>query len=279
MDPATLFEENLTLIERVVASVCRRARVYDADAEDFSSAAKLALMENDYAVLRRFEARSSFATFVTVIVHRLLMDELTRRLGKWHPSREAERLGPAAIELEKIVRRDRRSIEEAMPFVHAIDPTLTRDKAASIEARLPERNLHPQAVALDPDAAVVAAAAGQADERVIAADVQRLSDRAGRVIRATLDSMPLEDRMIIRFHFGESINIADVAELLRLPKRPLYRRVESLVGRLRSALTDAGIDAGDARELIGSATAVIDFGLRNGNSEPARRTISSEAAE
>jgi RNA polymerase sigma factor (sigma-70 family) len=278
MEPAALFEENLSLIDRVIAGVCRRSRLFDADAEDFASAARLALMENDYAVLRRFEARSSLATFLAVIIHRLLMDELTRKMGRWHPSREAERLGPAAVELEKIVRRDRRSLDEAMPMVRAIDPTLTRERAASIAARLPDRSPHPRPVALDEDAASLMAVE-KADERAIAADTQRLSDRAGAVIRAALDSMPLEDRMIVRFHFGESIPIADVAELLRLPKRPLYRRVESVVNRLRGALTAAGIDARGARELIGSATAVIDFGLRSGNSDAVRRTTSLEAAE
>lgn len=276
MDPATLFEANLGVIDRVITAVCRRARWFGADAEDFASAARLELMENDYAALRRFEGRSSLATFVAIIVHRFLMDEWTRRAGKWHASREAERLGPAAVELEKIVRRDRRSIDEALPIVKAIDPTLTRDQLAGIEARLPLREPRPHAVALDPETDHFAAME-RTDERVTAWDEQRISDRAGRVIRETLAAMPIEDRMIIRFHFGEAIPLKEVAELLRLPQRPLYRRVEALVRTLRNALLEAGIDAGDARELIGSASAVMDFGLRNGNSSGARRTTHEEA--
>ena len=47
MDPATLFESNLDVIDRVIAGVCRRARINGADAEDFASSIKLALIEND----------------------------------------------------------------------------------------------------------------------------------------------------------------------------------------------------------------------------------------
>jgi len=276
LDPATLFATNLGVIDRVITSVCRRARWFGADAEDFASSARLALMENDYAALRRFEGRSSLPTFVAIVVHRLLMDEWTRRAGKWHASREAERLGPAAIELEKIVRRDHRTIDEALPIVKAIDPAVTREALANIEARLPPRDPRPRAVELDPESALFAAAE-RTDERVIASDAQQISDRASSAIRDTLAAMPLEDRMIVRMHFGESIPLKEVAELLRLPQRPLYRRLEGLVKKLRNALVDAGIDAGDARELIGSAYAVMDFGLRNGNSAGARRTTLEEA--
>ena len=42
MDPAELFGTNLKLVDRVVAGVCRRSGLRDADAEDFASEARLA---------------------------------------------------------------------------------------------------------------------------------------------------------------------------------------------------------------------------------------------
>jgi hypothetical protein len=71
MNPAKLFEANLTLIERVIGVVCRRSRIFGADAEDFASTTRLALIENDYAILRKYEGRSSLATFLGVVVQRL----------------------------------------------------------------------------------------------------------------------------------------------------------------------------------------------------------------
>jgi DNA-directed RNA polymerase specialized sigma24 family protein len=149
MDVAALFESNLALIDRVIAGVCRRAGVFGADAEDFASAVKLALIENDYAVLRPFAGRSSLSTFLTIIIQRFLIDERTKRSGRWHASREAERLGEAGIALERIVRREHRTIDEALPILQAIDPTLTRERLADMESRLPPRVPRPRPVDLD----------------------------------------------------------------------------------------------------------------------------------
>src|SRR5215212_5402718 len=271
MDIAALFESNLALIDRVIAGVCRRAGVYDADAEDFASSAKLALIENDYAILRPFEGRSSLSTFLVIIVQRMLIDERTKRTGRWHASREAERFGEAGIALERIVRREHRTIDEALPIVQAIDPALTRERVVEMEARLPVRPQRPRAV--DLDAVDLQLPAGdRADDRANAAHVERISDRTGRVLRETLAALPLEDRMIIRFHFGEAMTIADISGLLRLPQRPLYRRIESLLKRLRAALAAAEIDARDVADLIGDATREMDFGLHDGKSDAARRT-------
>ena len=56
-----IYLANADLIERALASVCRRHGVHGADAEDFSSTARLHLIEDDYAVIRRFQERSSLS--------------------------------------------------------------------------------------------------------------------------------------------------------------------------------------------------------------------------
>lgn len=49
------FLANLPHIEKVVAQTCRRCRFRKEEAEDFSSLVMIKLMENDYAVLRKFQ--------------------------------------------------------------------------------------------------------------------------------------------------------------------------------------------------------------------------------
>ena len=275
MDCAELFETNLPLIDRVIGAVCRREGVWGADAEDFASTVRLALIEDDYAILRGFEARSSLSTFLTIVVQRLLHDEWTRRHGRWHPSREAERLGEAAVVLEQLLRRDHRSIDEALPIVRNVDASITRAQLVELERRLPARTPRPRQVELEDADAFVATTDG-ADARAITHDLERLSDRAGRVVRDAIGAMPLEDRSILRFHFGSSMSIADISRMLRLPQRPLYRRIEALLRALRAALVRDGISARDAADLIGSSTLQIDFGLRDRKSSGAWHTSTKE---
>jgi len=261
--PAETFEANLALIERVAGSVCRRAGIFGADAEDFVSGVRVALMENDYATLRLYEGRSSLGTFLTVVIQRFLIDERIRKGGRWRASREAERLGEAGIVLERIVRRERRTLEEALPIVRGIDPSVTLERLAGMERRLPPRLGPVQLVELDASEEQLAAA-GSADDRLLAAQQQRLS------------GMPLEDRMIVRFHFGQSMTIADIAGLLRLPQRPLYRRLEALLQRFRAALAKAGVGSGDVRDLVGDVTRELDFALREGKRDALRQTHTPE---
>jgi RNA polymerase sigma factor for flagellar operon FliA len=121
------------------------------------------------------------------------------------------------------------------------------------------------------------AAPASADERVVEADVQRMSDHAGQVVRRVMAQMPEEDRALLRFRFGRGMSIADISRIMRLPQRPLYRRLESLLGRLRKTLEAEGIDASHAAELIGGdGWPPLEFDLSKGKSGPNRPSMHQE---
>src|SRR4051794_36861005 len=96
-EAAALFLASLELIEAVIARVCSRSGLRDADAEDFSSTVKIALLEDNYAILRGWQRRASLGGYLLVVVRRLLLDERVRKLGRFEPSAEARRGGEAAI--------------------------------------------------------------------------------------------------------------------------------------------------------------------------------------
>lgn len=274
MNAAELFESNLPLIDRVIAVVCRRARLAGADAEDFASAVRVALMEDDYAVVRKYGGRSSFEAYLAVVIQNFLSDQRVHALGRWHPSREAERLGEAGVLLETLLHRDRRPFEEILPAVLRADPSLTRKDVERMAERLPRRTARPRAVELEDDAPIPAREA--ADTRVLESERRRVTAATSRTIRETLAALPDEDAMILRFRFGSGMNISDISRMLRLPQRPLYRRLESLLARLRGALDAAGLDSRDVTGLLGQAEE-MDFGLDPGKNDSARRSDPEEA--
>lgn len=273
MNPRELFEANLLTIERVIAIVSRRARLFGVDAEDFASDVKLALIEDDCAILASYEGRSSLDTFLTVVIQRLLADARTRAKGRWHASTEAQRLGPAAVQLETLVRRDGRSLDEALQHMRVDHPNVTREELQAMLDRLPERTGRPRAVDLDTVGHAIAAG-DSADVRAIAGETARASNAAGRAVREMLTALPAEDRLLIRLRFGSEMSVADISRMTRLPQRPLYRRLESLLSRMRGALAKAGIDGAAAENLVGRDDGVaLDFGLMNGKSESDGQSI------
>jgi RNA polymerase sigma factor (sigma-70 family) len=215
-----LFEANLGTIDRVTGIVCRRAGLFGADAEDFASEVKLALIDNDYAILAKYEGRSSLDTFLTVVISRLLADARTREKGRWHASAEANRLGPAAVMIETLIRRDGRTLDEAMPHITAAHPELTREEVMAILDRLSTRKPRPRAVELEAIAHVIVARES-ADTRVEEGDRQRLSNATGSAVRDALEALPVEDRVLIRLRFGSERSIAHVSRMMQLPQRPL----------------------------------------------------------
>lgn len=263
MHPRDLFEANLDTIERVIAIVCRRGGLFGADAEDFASEARVALIDDDYAILARYEGRSSLDTYLTVVIRRLLADARTRSKGRWHPSSEAQRLGPAAVLIEILIRRDGRTLDEAMPHIHAAHPGMARDEVKAIVERLPERIPRPRPVDLDAIGEVLAGGE-QADARAIAGDLGRMADVVSNALTTQFHAFSAEDRLLIRLRFASDMSIADISRIMRLPQRPLYRRLESLLGRMRGTLANAGIDRATAASLVDRHGGTINFDLTNG---------------
>jgi len=276
MHPEELFSTNLPLVERVIAGVCRRAGLRDADAEDFASTAKFALIENDYAILRGYEGRAPLGAFLTVVVQRLLSREWIRLRGRWHPSAEAERGGPAAILLEKLTMHDGRSLDEAIDIVRSVHPSLDRVAVRGLADRLPQRFPRPRLVSLSDDEQPFVAP-DTADARANEAETRQVSARAAGVVRETIEALPLHDRMLIRLHFGGGMSIADAARVLGTAQRPLYRRIEALLRQLRQALEREGVGSAVVGDIISAGSSdLFDFGLWGGKSPSGRHTIVAE---
>lgn len=266
-----LFRDNLALIERVIERVARKARLAGADAEDFASAARLHLIEDDYAALRRFEGRCSLVTYLTIVIQRVLMLDRNRTWGRWNDSTVAQRLGEIGIRAERLLRRDGLTLDEALPILRGLEPALTRARLEEIAALLPERS-RPRLHAVDAAEVEEELPARESSEmRLLERDAQTRSQRVAGAIRGAMAAMSLEDRTIVRLHFHSGMTLAEIARSLALPQRPLYRRLERILGTLRGALQGAGLDRRSVDDLIGSKLVELDFGfgtMENGGDSP-----------
>ena len=261
MDARALLEANLELIERVTRFTARRQRLDESEAEDFASIVKLKLIENDYAVIRKFQGRSTFSTFIAIVVQHMLLDYRIHHWGKWHASAEAKRLGDLAVDLEQLLHRDGRSIEEALPILSARHPEATRERLEQIAERLPERRARRHMVDLSEAEGV--AIEESTDEGVLAAERQSTSQRLSCALREALAQLPETDRLLLQLRFESGMTVAQIARSMRIEQKLLYRRMEKLLRDLRAELEHAGIDPRDVADLIGREGAELDFALGN----------------
>jgi len=267
-----LFLSNLGEIERAARFVARRAHLSPEDSDDLLSTLQVRLIENDYAVLRKFEGRCSLATYVASIAHRLFVDERMQVHGRWRPSAEARRLGEAAVMLEGLLNREHVSFEEALTAVQRLYP-ISKDEAAAIAKRLPPRGPRPRLVALE-DETGLAVTGETVEEEAIDHERAKKATMVNRVVELTLAQFPLDDRVAFRLRFHDPpMSVANIARAQCRDQKKLYRRLEGIERRLRNALVDAGINAAEARELTGGTDSHLDFGFDAAEIETSRQAI------
>lgn len=245
-----LFLEHREWVDRCVASLCRRYGVAGDEVEDVASWTRVRLIEDDYAALRKFRGESSPRTYLTVVVAALFRDYRAERWGRWRPSAAALRHGRVAVRLETLVHRDGCALAQAGEILRAAGETELSDRQlAELLATLPERvPLRPREVGADPLDLVPGAAA--ADAGVVAAEAGAERSRAEDALKHALTALPAEDRVILQLQFWKGLSVADVSRALNLPQKPLYRRIERLLARLRGELETAGISREQVRALL-----------------------------
>jgi DNA-directed RNA polymerase specialized sigma24 family protein len=74
VDYQQLFVDHLSLIDHVIQFVVRRHQLSAHDGDEFASVVHLKIIENDYAILRKFEGRSHLNTYLATVIERLFLD-------------------------------------------------------------------------------------------------------------------------------------------------------------------------------------------------------------
>jgi len=260
MDPRKLLAEQWKTIERIIASIARKRGLSEGDADAFASLVKVRLFENDCAIVRNFRNESKFTTYLTVVIHRLLGDFSVSLFGKWHASAAATRLGPLALDLERMIYREGAAVDEAIARLRAAHPDVNPHDFEELLENLPSRRRRHSTVSIE--GLDELAAADSADVLVVDQERRRLGERTADLVRGFLRRLEHNDRLMLQFHFESDMQLSQVARILGIPQKPLYRRRDQLLRELRDELALDGITAAEVADLIGHLPEAPDLGLR-----------------
>lgn len=239
-DAESIFLAQLGRIERIIASITRRNALTQDQAEDFASWTKVKLIENDYAIIRKFEGRSSISTYLTVVIANLFRDYRVEQWGRWRPSVVAKRLGGVGIRLETLLYRDGYTLDQAIEVLRSAGISSPSDRELSdMAARLPARVRPVQA---DDTALEHTETAEGADRPLWLSEQRREWETARGALERALASLPAEDQLVVRLRYWEGFTVAEIARTLRTEQKPLYRRIDRALERLRGMLQADGLD-------------------------------------
>ena len=251
MNSSDIYLANRDLIEDAIAAVCRRRRLPPSEADEFASDARLHLIKDDYAVLRSFQGRSSLRTFLIAVLSHLFLDWRNARWGKWRPSAEAKRLGPLAVRLETLVVRDRVPFDEAHEMLrtnHGV--AATRAELEAMAARFPQRSKRTFTPDEELESHADTTPGADPESAVLRAGAEASASRARVALTESIMELETQDRLLLEMRYTDGRRVQEIAKLLSLEPKPLYRRLERLLVDLRRGLEQRGVTGAEALDAI-----------------------------
>ncbi len=258
-DPATrgrkLLETHFDLIQRKLLLLSWRSGLPASEAEELRSWALFKLVDGDYRILGQWEGRSSFPTFLRVVLTNLMRDYRIHVWGKWRSSADSRRRGKGSILLEQMMVRDGLSGDEALERLrteHGISPA--PDEVARLAAVVPRRQERPR---VSEKELLQIPVDGQVEIRIEESERARAAVRLRELLVPLLQSLPAEDRLLLKLSFFEGLSIAAIAPILGRPQKDLYKARERCLKKLRQSLGESGLVSEQVRELIGRLQGIL----------------------
>jgi RNA polymerase sigma factor (sigma-70 family) len=207
-------------------------------------------------ILRRYEERTSgaaFRTWLAVVARRAAIDVLRSIHGRWEPPRPLRRLPRWQRRLHRLLHRDGHDLHGAGEQLRAEglfdgDYATLAAAAARIEALIPAGSRTPRAREVplptrsDDGQPLVEVEAGEdADPALRGAR----GDARAR-FSELLDSVPEEDRVLLRLYFLEGFTASDLQAVTGgRTKSQVYNRIHAVTQKLRTLAEQRGLSAGD----------------------------------
>jgi len=234
-DLERLFLDNLPLIDRIVASVCRRNRLTKEECEDFASVVHLKLIADGYAVLRQYSGRcASIRGFLNAVVHHCYQDHRNHLWGKWRPSTEARRLGPLAIRLDTMLYRDGLTLDEACARAAPED----REEMQRLATLLPPRSKRRMEDVRELEQ--LPASQRSPEDELIDREREEVLAGLNGALDGARSKLGSEDQLLLHLRLERPLSLVRIAEAFGWETRRMYRHWAKLIDKLRAHLEGCG---------------------------------------
>jgi len=248
LTPEQLYLGHLKLIDEIAKHAAQRRHFSREEGEDFVSTVRLKLLDDDYKIVRQFQGKCTFRTYLTTVIQHLMLDYQNHHWGKWRPSAEALRLGHAAVRLDVLLHREGLTLDEACQILRTNEGVeLSSQELVELAARLPTHN-PPRRMQGEEELADRAAEGEAPDERALGLEVVKRKQSILEILRQVLALLPDEDRLIVKMR--SELPVVQIARTLKLDQKPLYRRIEKIFKTLRNELEKHGISAAEIAGIL-----------------------------
>lgn len=246
--------------------VARRQGLSREDQEELASKLAVKLLDDDGEAMRAFNRLSSVRTYLVTIATRMVLDERNKRWGKWRPSECAKREGSTAIELERLVYRDQIPLDQAIETLLTQQTTkLTRKELYNLFERLPVR--HGRYEVGTAEAETLFEEGLTVDEQVHARALEPEADRLLESLDQVRQTLSNEERMMLRLRYQEGLTVQQIAAIMNLRSKPLYKRFDRILMTLRTKIMGQGINPENVTQVL-DMRVLVDFERESARRRP-----------
>ena len=246
-----VFDQQFGCIETLVRRVARRRRLGYEEEQELYSRVMLHVVEDDYAVLRSFQGRSSWKTYLMVMIQRVLLDWRVQEWGRYRPSAKVRRLGSTAVLLDERINRDGFSPAEAVGDVLGRG---VAEHAAEVEALADAIPRRCRRRLVEGEETLALLAGGErADSRVEDAWREQAHAKVRGGLAMALARLTDEERGLLRLRFVLGMTVQAIGRKTDAEARLLYRRYATIIRRLRRDLVAMGLTWREVRSMVAGA--------------------------
>ena len=246
-----LLIERLPMIKRQLGTVARQRHLSPDDADEFVAIALMRLVADDYSILRKFRGRCSLRAYLSVVFQRMCLDFRVAQWGKWRHSMASRRHGDVALLLERLTVRDGLTFEEACSVItinHGLTPE--RDTLARLHASFCNRT-RPRLVS-ENELAERPCMNASADGGLVEAMKRDVLREAVERLGTALATLTPHEQLVLKLRFADGLRVAEIAQLLQMNQKGLYRHIERLLARLRRRIETPAIRGPEVLQTLGS---------------------------
>ncbi len=190
-----LFSQHHGQIESTVRAVAAHHRLSADERQELHGLVMLKVVQDDFSVLRRFQGKSTWGTYLRVIVQRVLLDQRIKKWGRWRPCARARQLGTKAVLLDRLINRDGLEPQEAIRRLSTRGVGESAGELERLAERIPRRPRR-RFVPCDTHLETVAGRE-RADRRLEAAERRRIVARLKAALASAFQDLPEFDRRLL----------------------------------------------------------------------------------
>ncbi|MBM4055219.1 MAG: sigma-70 family RNA polymerase sigma factor [Planctomycetes bacterium] len=250
-DARNLFESNIDLTQKIVRKYCYKHNLTDDAADEYCSHVYEKLIENDFKKIREFKGKSSYKTYLTVVISRILIDKI-RSGGRWTSSQKALKLGKNAIMLEELIFRNNYSFDQAYNTLTTIhNASISREKAYEIVTELQRKRVlgvRPKETEL---------AENISDEKVSSPDsaaeneeILNKKNLLNNLLKEINMSLSNEERLLLKMSFEDGIKVSAIARALKKERSYIDSKIGSILQKFKKEIVSKGMDTNDIKDII-----------------------------